>query len=259
MSAIAIRQKDQEMEELKKELEMQRSMLVDLEESQKVFEEKMESFGERTPSEDPVSSQVLDELREKVEGMVTQQQMRSLSEGLKTRIQNFIQGVNNNLRLNDADGISRLPDELDSLGGRVAGIEEDIRNVRRGKEFIEERLGKLEGLCLNVMANEILRNPDDCLDKRVRVERAVGWDRVVDDDAVRKEVQRGKDVKGGLSEVHGSAGATDLNTISLGDVHPRPSTPSNDALHGLVPSIDDGRYIFNAVDGSPVDRAKTLD
>lgn len=39
------------------------------------------------------------------------------------------------------------------MQGRLAGLEEDVRNVRRGQEFTEERLGKVEGVCLNVLSN----------------------------------------------------------------------------------------------------------
>ena len=49
------------------------------------------------------------------------------------------------------------------MQGRLAGVEEDLRNVRRGREFTEERLGKVEGVCLNVLSNVLGESKVDAI------------------------------------------------------------------------------------------------
>jgi len=144
MGAISMRQKEQEIEELRRELDVYKGLVADLTEKQGKFEETLQILRERVAEVAKPS---------KSDKFVTLEKLEAITQELQNQVGTFIKTVNDNLRLNDSDGASNFPAELDGLQGRLVGLEEDVRNVRRGREFTEERLGKVEGVCLNVLSN----------------------------------------------------------------------------------------------------------
>jgi hypothetical protein len=144
MSAISVRQKE-EIDELRRELEVYKGLVMDLTCKQNKFEDDLQHLRERVSE--------VSQGNNKLDSYVTPDKLEAVTQELHTRVGTFIKTVNSNLRLNDNDGVSNLPAELDGIHRRLVGLEEDVRNVRRGREFTDERLGKVEGVCLNVLSN----------------------------------------------------------------------------------------------------------
>ena len=145
MGAISVRQKDQDIEEIWRELEVYKGLVSDLTEKQQKFEDALKLLHE-------CASEV-SQPRKTSDKFVSPEQLKAVTQELQDRVRTFIKTVNNNLQLNDSDSTLNFPAELDGLQGRLAGLEEDVRNVHRGREFMEERLGKVEGVCLNILSN----------------------------------------------------------------------------------------------------------
>lgn len=278
MSAISVRQKDQEIEELRRELDVYKGLVADLTDKQSQFEEALDLLRARLPT-DSKSQNTSD-------SFVTAAKLDAVTQELHNRVGTFIKTVNSNLRLDDKDGVSNLPAELDGLQGRLAGLEEDVRNVRRGREFTDERLGKVEGVCLNVLSNVFGESKADAIRyfrsttnfpgkidagpvKRISTVAGPGpeaEDKSPDDSNIgipQVEIQQAADTSlPGTSDdpspekpevekvVEGGNGKdTDEGIGHEYEPGHQPRTPD------FVPSINDGPYAFTATDGSPIERA----
>ena len=263
MGAISIRQKDQEIEELRKELEVYKSLVVDLTDKQQKFEDALQLLRTRV-SEDSKQVKTSDKY-------VTAEKLEAVTQELHNRVGTFIKTVNSNLRLNDSDGVSNFPAELDGLQGRLAGVEEDLQNVRRGREFTEERLGKVEGVCLNVLSNVLGESKADAIRyfrttanfpgkvdpgpaKRISTAAGPGPDGDDGDeqaDEVRNAAEN-SEVEGlgdsGNSEEIGS-GNRNSESPEDGELTEGPKTPD------FVPSLNDTADAFTRTDESPVVRS----
>lgn len=284
MGAISVRQKDQEIEELRRELEVYKGLLADLTDKQGKFEEALQLLRERA-SEVSKTSKTSDQF-------VSPEKLEAVTQELQDRVGTFIKTVNANLRLNDSDGASNFPAELDGLQGRLAGLEEDVRNVRRGREFTEERLGKVEGVCLNVLSNVFGESKADAM----RYFRATsGFPGKVDPGAPRT-ISTGVGTGPGVNKsdlltmahptAPGTSEASEVvvseNEQQIGEAKGDSEVDQEGKEHGdtvsteeyeergdseglhdgemphtpdFVPSINDGAYTFSNIDGSPVERA----
>ena len=103
---------------MQKELEVYKSLLVDLMDKQQKFEDALGLLHECV-SED------LKEVKTS-EKYATVEKLEAVTQDLQSRVGTFIKTVNSNLQLNDSDSISNFPVELDGLQGRLAGVEEDL-------------------------------------------------------------------------------------------------------------------------------------
>lgn len=197
-----------------------------------------------------------------------------------------------------------FPAELDGLQGRLAGLEEDVRNVRRGREFTEERLGKVEGVCLNVLSNVFGESKADAMryfrgttgfpgkvdpgppklistavgtgpgiDKSDLLmatgptpsDRSEAGEAIVSEDAEDTMEENGdsegaQEGKRRGDSAGGQEGERPGDSVSPQEVEERGDSegPQNGEMAhtpDFVPSINDGVYAFNNIDGSPVERA----
>ena len=260
MGAISMRQKDQEIDELRRELDVYKSLVVDLTEKQAKFEDALQLLRESL-LEDSKAGKASDKY-------VSPEKLEAVTQELHSRVGTFIKTVNSNLRLNDSDGLSNFPGELDGLQGRLAGLEEDVRNVRRGREYTEERLGKVEGVCLTVLSNVLGESKADAIRyfrstsnfpgkvdagpvKKISTGAGPGPEGDDSDGQAEQDqkVQEKSKVEGVVHS--GNSGVVGEDTRNIGNPEDREQQVTPD----FVPSLDDVPYTFTTTDGSPVERS----
>ena len=145
------------------------------------------------------------------------------------------------------------------------------KNVRHGREFTEERLGKVEGVCLNMLSNVLGESKADVIryfqsttnfpgkvDPRPakRISTAAGPGPEGDDgyeqtdqneNAAEKSEVEGLGESGKLEAIHEGNG--NFESPEDGEHSDMPKTPD------FVPSLNDTAHPFATTDESPVERS----
>ena len=89
MGAISVRQKDQDIEELRRELEVYKGLVSDLTEKQQKFEDALKLLRERASE--------VSQPRKTSDKFVTLKQLEAVTQELQDRVRTFIKTVNDNL------------------------------------------------------------------------------------------------------------------------------------------------------------------
>lgn len=89
MGAISVRQKDQDIEELRRELEVYKGLVSDLTEKQQKFEDALKLLRERASE--------VSQPRKTSDKFVTPEQLEAVTQELQDRVRTFIKTVNDNL------------------------------------------------------------------------------------------------------------------------------------------------------------------